>query len=130
SCQFFSGNKTRHGNRHAWLTRKNAFGPAENITTSKTSASTRITTRFSKCSATGALAIISKRKQSNGRGNYWSNAGNFRLNGFTQRFTSQALASRASSIRKRTITGRVYFAKPISIQKFTSSVAGNPTISG
>ena len=66
------------------------------------SASTRITTRFSKCSATGASAIISRKKQSNGRGNYWSNAGNFRLNGFTRRFTSPALASRASSIRKRT----------------------------
>ena len=60
------------------MTRKNAFAPEENITTSKTSASTRITTRFSKCSATGVLAIISRRKQSNGRGNYWSNAGNFR----------------------------------------------------
>ena len=51
-------------------------------------------------------------------------------NGFTRRFTSPALASRASSIRKRTITGRVYFAKPISIQKFTFSAAGKPTISG
>jgi alanyl-tRNA synthetase len=40
------------------------------------------------------------------------------------------LTSRASSIRKRTITGRVYFAKPISIQKFTFSAAGKPTISG
>ena len=51
-------------------------------------------------------------------------------NVFTRLFTSLALASRASSTRKRTITGRVCFAKPISIQKFTSSAAGKPTISG
>ncbi len=66
------------------------------------SASTRITTRSSKCSATGASAIISRRKQSNGRGNYWSNAGNFPRNVFTRRCTSPALGSRVSSIRKRT----------------------------
>src|SRR6516162_1587009 len=35
------------------------------------------------------------------RGNYWSNAGNFQRNVFTLPFTSPALASRASSIRKR-----------------------------
>ena len=78
----------------------------------------------------GVLAIISRRKQSNGRGIYWSNAGNFLRNVFTRPFTSQALASRASSIRKHTITGHVYFAKPISIQKFTFSAVGKPTISG
>ena len=43
---------------------------------------------------------------------------------------ARLLASRVSSIRKPTITGRIYFAKPISIQKFTFSAAGKPTISG
>lgn len=71
-----------------------------------------------------------KRKRSNGRGNYWSSAGNFHPNGFMRRFTSPALASRASSIRTRTITGPTCFAKPISIQKFTSLAVGKPTISG
>src|SRR2546430_11314619 len=91
---------------------------------------TRITTHFSRCSVTGVLAIISRRKQSHERGNYLSNVGNFPRNGFTRPFTNPALASRASSIRKRTITGRVYSAKPISIPRFTFSAAGKPTISG
>ena len=46
-----------------------------------TSDSTRITTRFSRCSATGASAITSRRKRSSGRGNWWSSAGNFRRRG-------------------------------------------------
>ena len=59
-------------------TPRNASAPAASTTTSKTSASTPITTRSSKCSATGASAIISKRKPSNGRGNWSSRNGNFR----------------------------------------------------
>ena len=92
--------------RRAWPTRRNAFAPAGNITISKTSGSTPITTPFSRCWATGASAIISRRKRSNGRGNWWSSAGNFRRSDFTPRFTNpESRASRASSTRKRTITG-------------------------
>src|SRR5205823_1108355 len=71
-----------------------------------------------------------RKKQSNGRGNYWSNAGNFRHNAFTRPFISPGPVSRASLTRKRTITGRVCFAKPISIQRFTFSAAARPTIFG
>ena len=85
---------------------------AANTTTSKMSGSTLITTPFSKCSGTGALAIISRRKQSSGPGNWWSSAGDFRRNGFMPRFTNRGRTSRANSTRKRTITGRDYFAKP------------------
>src|SRR5207244_10945142 len=120
----------RHGNHRAWLTHKNAFAPEENTMTSKTLGSTRITTPFSRCSATGASAIISRRKRSSGHGNYSSNGGNFRHNGSTQRFTNPVQANRVSSIRKHTIIGRIYSAKPISIQKFTFSALASPTISG
>ena len=116
--------------RRAWPTRRNAFAPAANITISKTSGSTPITTPFSRCWATGVLAIISRRKRSSGRGNYWSRAGNFRRNGFTRPFTNPARASRASSIRKPTIIWADYFAKPISTPQFTSSTATRKTISG
>ena len=53
-----------------------------------TSDSIRITTRSSRCSATGASAIISRRKRSSGRGSWWSSAGNFRRHGSTRLFTS------------------------------------------
>ena len=57
--------------RRARPTRRSASAPAASTTTSKTSAWTPITTRFSRCSATGASAITSRRRRSNGRGS-WS----------------------------------------------------------
>ena len=50
-------------------TRRNASAPAASTTTSKTSAWTLITTRSSRCSATGPSAIISRKRPSNGPGN-------------------------------------------------------------
>ena len=76
-ARFFSASKSRHGIRRAWPTRRNAFAPAANITTSKTSVSTPIITRSSRCWAIGASVIISRRKRSSGRGNWWLTAGNF-----------------------------------------------------
>ena len=61
-----------------------------------------------------------KRKRSSGRGNSWSNAGNFRRSVSTPRFTNLDRASLRSSTRKRTITGKDYFERPISILRFTS----------
>ena len=71
--------------RRAPPTPRNASAPAANTTTSKTSAWTPTTTRFSRCWAIGASAIISKRKPSNGHGNWSSKKwfGNFRQNAST-----------------------------------------------
>jgi len=49
-------------------TRRNAFALEASTTTSKMSGWIPITTLFSRCSATGALAIISKGSDSNGPG--------------------------------------------------------------
>ena len=51
------------------LTRRSVFAPAANTTTSKMWGWIPITTRFSRCWATGPLAIISRRNPSNGPGN-------------------------------------------------------------
>ena len=63
--------------RRARRTPRSASAPAASTTTSMTSASTPITTPSSRCSATGASAIISRRKPSNGRGSSSWSAGNF-----------------------------------------------------
>ena len=93
--------------RAAPPTPKSASAPAASITTSTTWGWTPITTRSSRCSATGPLAIISSRKPFPGRGNWWWKPGNFRRNGFTPPFTARTSprTTPASSIRKPGITG-------------------------
>ena len=54
----------------------------------------------------------------------------FRHKGSTPPFTNPGLTSRASSIRKRTITGRVSSKKRDSIRQFISSTETSRTISG
>ena len=57
-------------------------------------------------------------------------AGNFRRSAFTPPFINPGRANRASSTRKRTITGPTYFAMPISIRPSTSWTAIRRIISG
>ena len=98
--------------RAAPPTPRNASAPAANTTTSKTSASTPTTTRSSRCSATGPSAITSKRKPSNGRGNWSSRSGNSRRSGFTRpcslhlnRITTGGKRIRRRSTCKRSFDG-------------------------
>ena len=74
----FLGQQSRPSIRRGPPTPRNASAPEASITISTTSGSTPITTRFLRCWATGASAITSKRKRSNGPGSWSSVAGNFR----------------------------------------------------
>ena len=81
--------------RRARPTRRSASAPAASTTTSMTSGSIPITTRSSRCSATGPSAITSKRKPSSGPGNWSSGAGNSRRSGSTPRSIGPGLSDPA-----------------------------------
>ncbi len=102
-------------------TRRSASAPAASTTTSTTSASTPITTRFSRCSATGASAIISRRRRSTGRGNSSSRSGNFRRNAFTPPCSALITVSPAGKeMGDRTRTG------PGPYDDLSGFIAANP----
>ena len=122
-ARFFSARPNAPTRRAAPPTPRNASAPAASTTTSKTSASTPITTRFSRCSATGASAIISRRKPSRGRGNSWWSIGNFLPAAFTPRSSVLTSANPVGNRNGRPISKSPKAAWPQSRTQSTEEAA-------